>query len=54
MDLMTATTTATSTIYSATDKLLDYFNFQAQMFTLGCAVIVGFLVLLIVITAFKP
>jgi len=52
MDLMTATTTATSTIFSATDALLDKWNFDTQVIILFGAALLGFLILNIVLNFF--
>lgn len=53
MDFLTATTTATSTIYRLTDNALDLINFFSQLGVFFGSVIVGLLVVVIGLELFK-
>jgi len=49
--IITATTTATSTLYSLTDQAKDYLNFQTQ-FQLGMFALVIFFEIVLIVVLF--
>lgn len=53
MDIITATTTATTTIYRLTDTGMDLINFLIQFQTLAVALLAGLIVFIAVILIFK-
>ena len=53
MDIITATTTATSTIYRLTDNGMDLINFFAQLLTFSVALLAGLMIFKAVILIFK-
>jgi hypothetical protein len=53
MDIITATTTATSTIYRLTDNGMDLINFLIQLLVFSVALLAGLIMLKIVILIFK-
>jgi len=52
MDIITATTTATSTVYRLTDEALDLINFNYQLLVFFACIFIGLGVLFIVLNIF--
>lgn len=53
MEILIATTTATSTLYSLTDKALDLINFLTQLNVFFGSLIIGLILVAIVVLIFK-
>jgi hypothetical protein len=53
MDIIIATTTATSTIYRLTDEALNLINFNYQFWTFIVCVFIGFCVIYLVLNIFN-
>ena len=53
MDIFTATTTATSTIYRLTDNGMDLINFFVQFHLLGVALMAGLVMFIAMILIYK-
>jgi hypothetical protein len=53
MDIITATTTATTTIYRLSDTGMDLINFFVQFQTITVALLAGLIMFIVMILIFK-